>query len=303
MDKTEIYQYVRYISEQTKEEIKALYNNLFIGFKDNYLDYKAYIFYSDYFLFESNLFFDYEKALIIFNSIIDNENWINEKISIDKEKFKEEYFGPNNSYRCFYNLKPHRIRKSDLIKKTSPHTSELLSISDSVESTSAIQNSINFAKIPKSFFSIPVYTRNFNSKFSYLDESDQKKWYDLLLMLLNFHFSELVEDKKKEIIINKKFTEKVSLSFKIDKKSLLRELKMGSIKFNIVNGQSVFLIVNKIEYPLELYFPSNDFYFPITENMERNYGFIKKLDVYIASHAYLMNKYFGILDKYLTRAF
>ena len=78
---------------------------------------------------------------------------------------------------------------------------------------------------------------------------------------------------------------------------------MGSIKFDIVNTQSVFLIVDKIEYPIELYFPSNDFYFPITENMERNQGFIKRLDVYLASQAYLLKKYFDSLDKYLTRAF
>ena len=188
MDKTEIYDYVRYISEQTKEEIKALYNNLFIGFKDNYLDYKCYIFYSEYFLFETNLFFDYEKALIIFNSIIDNENWIAEKIIYDKEKFKIEYFGPNNSYQCFYNVKPHRIRLNDLTENTSQCNSEWLTIKTNVESISANQNSINFAKIPQSFFSIPVYTRNFNSKFSYLAENDQKKWYKLLLMLLNFHF-------------------------------------------------------------------------------------------------------------------
>jgi hypothetical protein len=297
MTQTELQVYLKSIAAQTKDEFVMLYRNLFLDFEKNHLDYRAYIFYGSYFVFDDERYFDIDVAMKVFNSIIDHEDWIaimkeiplSEPIIVDKtingvRSFSVSYKNPSKRIILSDNYEAEEYQKrNNLINKICDESIKI--------------NAINFEKIPKKLLVSATYTRKLSSRFDYLVKEDLKNWYEVFIFLLKVHFDNLVVDNKKEICIRKNFMNQISLVIKIDKKVFLRELKMGRIKLNLINSRNVSILANKAEFPITLVTPYMGFSFPITENMDRNYYFLKKLDVYLASYAYSLSQYFNILEK------
>jgi hypothetical protein len=297
MTQTELQIYLKSIADQTKDEFVMLYRNLFLDFEKNYLDYRAYIFYGSYFVFDDEKYFDIDVAMMVFNSIIDYEDWIAimKEIPLSEPIIVDKTINGVRSFSVSYKNPSKRIILSDNYEAEAYQKRN--NLIDKICDDSIKINTANFEKIPKKLLVSPTYTRKLSSRFDYLIKEDLENWYQVFIFLLKVHFDNLVVDNKKEICIRKDFTNQISLIIKIDKKVFLRELKMGSIKLNLINSRNVSIITNKTEFPIAIVIPYMSFSFPITENMDRNHYFLNKLDVYLASYAYSLIQYFNILEK------
>lgn len=290
--------YLKTIADQTKDAFITLYNKQFDVFEKNHLDYSAYIFYGTFFVFNEAQYFDKEKALLVFNSIVAHENWIDVRPNFELQKpvIVDKDVNGTRSFSVTYQSSGKRIYLSDTFssedfQKRQRFISE--TYKESIE-----KNASNFEIIPKNLLGSTTYIRKFTSRFECISKEDVTRWYQVFIFLLELHFEGLVADYKKEICIEKIFSNKVSLIFKINKKLLLRELKMGYLRFCLANSQSVFLKINTTEYPINIYIPIVDFNFSIAENMDMNYYLLKKLDVHLMSYAFLIKSYFEILDNH-----
>lgn len=297
MIQTELQIYLKSIADQTKDEFVMLYRNLFLDFKKNHLDYRAYIFYGTFFVFNEEKYFDIDVAMKVFNSIIDHEDWIAvmKEIPLSEPIIVDKTINGVRSFSVSYKNLSKRIILSDNYE--AEEYQKRNNLIDKICDDSIKINTANFEKISKKLLVSPTYTRKLSSRFDYLVKEDLENWYQVFIFLLKVHFDNLVVDNKKEICIRKDFTNQISLIIKIDKKVFLRELKMGSIKLNLINSRNVSILANKAEFPITLVIPYMGFSFPITQNMDRNHYFLNKLDVYLASYAYSLSQYFNILEK------
>ncbi|GGD21266.1 hypothetical protein [Flavobacterium orientale] len=288
--------HVEAISKHTEVKVSNLYKMLFAEFETNYLDYRAYVFYADYFSWYQDKYFDSENAQLVLNSILNHENWF-EIIDSSTKSIVVKKYDENGGFSVLYKSPKtvNRIFIYDLIEVSGQNHISTPEFIHKIRIESAKLNSLNFDSIQKEFITTPTFTRKISSRFEILDSEDQEKWYVVFLHLMKIHFENMVVVKKKEVIVLKKLSDKVDFIIKIDKKSFFKELKLGRIHIHLINSKSVFLVFNTIEYPLELFFPSSSLSFHITKNIENNQINLKLLDVYLASHSYLLNQYFEIL--------